>query len=356
MFKIDSAKVMIVIAVFSVLLCGNIFAEYQDVVVYDEPGIFCGWPANEGVWSWGDEILVGFNVAVYESHDDAHNYDPNFPIETIQARSLDGGVTWQVERPEPFGLDVKYQEPHNAINFTHPDFAMKLRNRKLFYSYDRGKKWEGPFLMPKFDQVFVRARTDYIIESQSCAKMFLSVSRPDGIDGRTLTVETRNGGRTFDMLGWVTPDPEMLKDTHSYALMPSTVKLAENTYLSAIRCRVARRKWIDIYKTTDGGKNWTLLNTAVEGQWNPASMIKLSDGRIALTYGWRGVPQGIRAKISDDDGQSWSDEIILRDDGNIWDLGYPRTVQRSDGKIVTIYYYATDEMPQQYIGATIWQP
>ena len=38
------------------------------------------------------------------------------------------------------------------------------------------------------------------------------------------------------------------------------------------------------------------------------------------------------------------------------DLGYPRVVQRADGKIVTIYYYATEENPEQHIAATIWDP
>jgi hypothetical protein len=60
--------------------------------------------------------------------------------------------------------------------------------------------------------------------------------------------------------------------------------------------------------------------------------------------------------LSDDDGQSWGGEIILRDDGRNWDLGYPRMVQRLDGKLVTIYYYTTDHDPEQHIAATIWDP
>jgi len=38
------------------------------------------------------------------------------------------------------------------------------------------------------------------------------------------------------------------------------------------------------------------------------------------------------------------------------DLGYSRTRQRPDGKIITIYYYSTKTHPQQFIGATIWEP
>ena len=63
---------------------------------------------------------------------------------------------------------------------------------------------------------------------------------------------------------------------------------------------------------------------------NPPSMIKLKDGRLVITYGFRSAPYGIRAKISLDEGQTCP-EIVLRDDAGTWDLGYPRTVQRADG-------------------------
>ena len=30
----------------------------QHRFVYKEPGRFAGWPANGGIWHWGDEILL----------------------------------------------------------------------------------------------------------------------------------------------------------------------------------------------------------------------------------------------------------------------------------------------------------
>ena len=52
-----------------------------------------GWPANNGAWQWGDELLVGFTQGDFAPQD-GHN------IAGIQqskfARSLDGGATWQV--------------------------------------------------------------------------------------------------------------------------------------------------------------------------------------------------------------------------------------------------------------------
>lgn len=328
----------------------------QDVIVYKETGKFCAWPANEGVWSWGNEILVGFNRAVYMYNPDGHSYNPAYPIETVQARSLDGGITWSFENP----LEIEsgdFVDSHRAMNFTHPDFAMKVRYRKLYYSYDRGKDWFGPFELPGFDQIAVRSRTDYIVESQSCAKFFVPVTKPDGTEDRPMVFETNNCGRTFDFVGWMAPCPEILPDQINFCTMPSTVKIAEDTYLSALRFRKISDKWLGIYKTVDGGKTWEFLSRPVEGQWNPASLIRLSNGNICLTYGWRYLPsRGIRAKISQDNGFTWGSEIIIRDDAIAWDIGYPRSVQREDGKIVTIYYIATDSIPQQHIAATIWQP
>jgi hypothetical protein len=34
----------------------------EHVTVYHRQGRFGGWPANHGIWSWGDEILVGFSA------------------------------------------------------------------------------------------------------------------------------------------------------------------------------------------------------------------------------------------------------------------------------------------------------
>jgi len=49
---------------------------------------------------------------------------------------------------------------------------------------------------------------------------------------------------------------------------------------------------------------------------------------------------------------------VLRDDGGSPDLGYPRSVVRSDGAVVTIYYWndRPDGDGERYIAATIWRP
>ena len=52
---------------------------------------------------------------------------------------------------------------------------------------------------------------------------------------------------------------------------------------------------------------------------------------------------------------TWGEEIVLRDDGGSPDLGYPRTVQRPDGTIITVYYFNDRPGGEAYIAATLWR-
>jgi hypothetical protein len=149
--------------------------------------------------------------------------------------------------------------------------------------------------------------------------------------------------------------------------MPATVRTRQGKLVSVMRRRLDTRlpgrqgqgNWIDAYNSTDGGRTWAFLSKVADtGYWNgnPPSLIRLRDGRLCAAYGVRELPFGIRARLSGDDGATWSDEIILRDDGRNWDLGYCRMVQRPDGKLVTICYFTTAANPEQHIAATIWRP
>jgi Neuraminidase (sialidase) len=134
--------------------------------------------------------------------------------------------------------------------------------------------------------------------------------------------------------------------------MPSSVRLSPQTIITAVRYR----QWIDLYRTDDNGLTWQYVGRPAPRVENPPSLVHLKDGRLVLTYGRREAPFGIRARVSADEGKTWSAEIVLRTDGGCWDLGYTRSVQRPDGKVVTVYYYNTDCAAERFIAATIWQP
>ena len=347
------------------------------VKVYAEPGRFGGWPANHGIWSWGDEILVGFSAGYYQDLGlERHNIDHGKPEEHLLARSLDGGQTWSIENPAekgalipvgqalhgitPPGLQEKpWQDCPGGIDFTHADFALAIRMTdahagpaRFYYSMDRGKTWQGPFRLPLFGQKGIAARTDYLVNGKHDCMLFLTASKSDGREGRPLCVRTTDGGKSWQFVAWIGDEPK------GYAIMPSTLRLHESELLSAIRCRDGMKSWIETYRSSDDGKSWTLDGRPVPdtGEGNPPSMIQLADGRVCLTYGYRAKPYGIRARLSRDGGRVWGDEITLRGDCGGRDLGYPRSVQRADGLIVTIYYLHDEPKSDRYIAATIWDP
>lgn len=138
--------------------------------------------------------------------------------------------------------------------------------------------------------------------------------------------------------------------------MPATVRLGENELLSAIRCRDDAKAWIETHRSPDLGRHWTLDTVPAPdlGEGNPGSLTRLADGRVCLTYGHRAPPYGIRARWSRDGGRTWGREIRLRDNGGGRDIGYPRTVQRPDGTMVTVYYFHDQPTSDRYIAATLW--
>jgi hypothetical protein len=97
---------------------------------------------------------------------------------------------------------------------------------------------------------------------------------------------------------------------------------------------------------------------------SPPALIRLPDGRLVLAYAFRrggGEGSSICARISKDEGRSWSDEIVLRgNEGASGDIGYPRIVRREDGKLVLTYYWNhaldKDKPPYRHIACTIWDP
>ena len=89
----------------------------------------------------------------------------------------------------------------------------------------------------------------------------------------------------------------------------------------------------------DGGYTWSKPRRLTGSAEHPADVIKLKDGRVLMTYGRRVTPWGILGMISNDEGKTWDENnrILLTADSGI-DQGYPSTLQREDGAIVTVYY------------------
>jgi hypothetical protein len=339
----------------------------KNVVVYKEAGRYGGWPANHGIWSWGNEILVGFSSATFQlKTPDRHPYDNTKPEQPRLARSLDGGETWTIEAPpsllppEQGGKAVT--DLPKPMNFRAPNFAMTLRfvdtdigPSRLWYTVDRGKTWLGPYAFPQLGQPGIAARTDYIVDDAESALVFVTAAKSDGKEGRVLCARTEDGGMKWKMVSWIGTEPA------GFSIQPSSVRLSPKELLTAMRVKLDNdTTGIEIYRSRNDGDSWQMW--ARPAVWsgpfngNPPSLIRLKDGRLCLTYGVRTPPYRICARLSTNGGKTWSDEIVLRNDGALWDLGYVRSVQRSDGNVVTVYYFPEQPHTERIIAATIWDP
>jgi hypothetical protein len=342
---------------------GLLAAPPVHITVFHEPGRYGGWPANHGIWRWGNEILVGFTDTTYVENIKGH-VNSKDPAYDRQARSMDGGMTWTVEPMrtltpwQPGGAQVETLA--KPMDFHAPDFALKFRfgdNNKgpswFFYSNNRGRSWKGPFLLPSFGLRGVTARTDYQILDSRSLLLFASGTKSDGKEGRPFVARTDDGGMHWRFVSWIGPEPA------GYAIMPSTARISSTELLTAIRRKEGGSAWIDQYRSRDNGETWHYEGRAVSSTGagsNPPAMIRLSDSRICLMNGYRGEPYSIRARFSRDGGRTWDPEILLRRDGTETDLGYVRATQRPDGKIVTIYYFNAPAHKERTIEATIWDP
>jgi hypothetical protein len=183
--------------------------------VYAEPGRFGGWPANHGIWSWGDEILVGFSARYFKDNGPGrHSIDHARPDEHLLARSRNGGETWTIENPAKHGAVIPvgkalhgvtppglherpWEDCPGGIDFMGPDFALTVRMidasvgpSRFSYSLDRGHTWQGPYRLPLFDQHGIAARTDYLVNGKHDCLLFLTAAKRDGQEGRLLCVHT----------------------------------------------------------------------------------------------------------------------------------------------------------------------
>ncbi|MDA1230912.1 MAG: sialidase family protein [Planctomycetota bacterium] len=195
-------------------------------------------------------------------------------------RSEDGGLNWSS------ACRIPLNSPHGPINLAdgrlfYAGVALWEKDRKVgtSFSEDDGKTWSPLAELP------VRDGDD--------ASNYHELHAVEAADGR-LIVQIRNHN---------TANKGETLQTHS----------------------------------TDGGKTWAVPYAI--GVWGlPSHLLRLSDDRLLMTYGHRRAPLGNQARISSDNGQTWSAPMIIYGDAASGDLGYPSTVEISPGQFVTVWY------------------
>jgi len=362
-------------------------------VIVNKPasGRALGWPANGGLWNWGNEILVMYLDCPYKNNPGFSNHDSDQEHPSARwmtSRSTDGGVTWTEHRvafpdpranrtlkPRTLTTPVDFRAPDTIVTF-HWDSLQPGARTYFYYSEDRGRTWQGPYdNIPLFDFKAITGRTDYEVTDKHRLTAYMSCTEAaDGACVResSYAIVTEDGGVTWKKGPRISRELPPCGQGHKieYSAMPSTVRVDARTLVTAFRsgytpAQGRRMGWIDITCSTDDGQTWRVVNERLMEMptlnSSPPALSRLPSGRLVCSWGWRlsdngTAPTAIQARTSDDNGTTWGDTLTLRRDGFDYDIGYCRQAVRPDGKVVTVYYYRTkrDGQSPTYIAATIW--
>jgi sialidase-1 len=206
----------------------------------------------------------------------------------------------------------------------------------VMLSEDRGATWSDPIRVP--------VSTPHGPARLANGDLLYLGKDADAMgEGRILAARSRDGGRTWSVLGAVHECAgTMTRCYHE----PHVVELSSGKLLGMIRVEQLTDQRpqdglinFSLFQTesSDGGATWTTARpTGIYG--SPPHLLRHSSGTLICVYGYRKPGYGQRAMLSRDDGATWDTDWIIRDDGPDGDLGYPASAELADGSIMTVYY------------------
>lgn len=363
-------------------------------VICKQPGRYIGWPTIAKTRS-------GELLAVFSGDRDAH-VDPFG--KTFLIRSGDGGMTWAApELVNDTPLDDRdagicvcadgtvvvswftshYLPEHYLKRFPEgnerwsrhlkaitPEAIRRWAGETLIgnryvlgcwirRSTDGGRTWEDPVRVP--------ATTPHgPIELSDGRLMFVGIEgnqRQGARRDQVVAAESRDRGRSWSVLARIPAYPAYTgtaPDGYAYLCEPHVVEVAPGRLLAMARYeevpRAPQRCVLWQFTSADGGRTWTQpAPTPIVGK--PPHLVRLRNGCILVSYGYRHEPFGQRACLSGDGGNTWDydREIVLRDDAPSGDLGYPATVELDDGVLLTVYYQQEQAGEKTCLMATRWR-
>ncbi len=315
-------------------------------------------------------------------------------------RSDDGGKTWG---PREEHLDVHGRE--FALNrlsdgtllmpchFLKQDAANQAgyTYSKLFRSIDDGKTWSEQRIGPEGFPAGANTATDWSVfefpdptRPAKTITMF-GVSMQHGGKLATSTVaiwRSEDRGKTWDKS--LRPNTDGWIDIDGFFSQSTTYRAKSGKLLHVVRVDATGPHWAVPDLKSSGKENgdqadrmmlWTSMDQGstwrrhgkygtfgAGGEMYPR-FLRLNDGRLLLTFTVRssstdGHSLGLRAIISDDDGETWDfdqDRLVI-DDQNIGASGggFGCTVQANDGMLISCYSYRGPKN-QTHIEAVRWR-
>ncbi len=360
-------------------------------VVYRREDEFCSWPFTSGFWENGEGTLIAnFTTrnVVYDSGDairhDVLGQNSTNP-RTVTVRSYDRGLTWDGDDPqynmmsgpgaggngqsreemaEEFDEPVDYSDPNVLVSSgVMGGFATGRTQATAQLSRDGGRTWSRAIKVPLDHLPATTGIQSTLVRPDGRLLMFLFSVEKDNSNRRPLVYGSSQDGRSFHFMNYIVPeadpfgnadgnydDPSVAFVGHRW-FYPRGYMLPDGKIICVMRCQrdPTGVMWAEIYRSEDEGRSWYFLSR-VNDFGAPASLVVMPDGRVVAIYGYRLMPSGIRARVSEDGGETWGRELIVRDDGGSWDLGYPNAWHVGGSEVGTLYYFNSKHDPVQAAG------
>jgi hypothetical protein len=356
--------------------------DLDHAVVYRREDEFCAWTYTRGFWENGKgELMQNFDAITIDYKDpDFINHNNVFRnskgSKQVTVRSTDRGRTWSGASPEidvlsaggpsakPFAESgpIDYLDRNVLISSFSAGFGTPAGRAPIRVSKDGGHTWSGASELPLDGLTSLTALNSWLVRPDGRCLLFMFEVAPDG-NRRPLVYASLDGGTEFHFLSYITPERDPFESAKSLQkasslafsghrwFYPRGTLLRNGRILCTLRCQrdPTGDMWTEVYKSDDGGRSWGFLSR-VNDFGAPGSLVRMSDDRLVMVYGYRTRNYGIRAAVSEDGGQTWGNELIVRDDGGSWDLGYPNAWEVEPGKVGCIYYFNSKHDPLQVNG------
>jgi hypothetical protein len=371
----------------------------QHSIVWRNEREFSGWPFYCGLWKTADGSLVCSFKRVpntYGSGTEVNHGQMVGKGHLWVIRSTNNGKSWDPGTFQPvWTMNVAKEEeiPGGAVDYsTLPALDFKSRDTLIMAgaipgllgptskawlraSTDGGRTWRQPMMVSLDQFPSLTATGSSMYSTRADGVHLLGVTTVGGdLPGSRAMIYACADGANWHFLSFITPE----RPGEAAYYKPITASgpfapiahfytrplvLRDGRILCSLRYQRDPRNVIytEMWGSEDGGRSWEFLSRV--NDWGaPGDLVEMSDGRIVCVYGYRMMPSGIRYRVSQDAGRTWGSELILRDDGGSWDLGYPRVIEHEKGKLLAIYYMNTrDDLIQQnggvrHIAQTIFEP
>ena len=325
---------------------------------------FLAWPFLGRAYCFdGTELVVNFYSAPcrYGGLLDISHRAVLQSSTVTTARSLDGGKTWPDDQQTGFfdlrstyseleagrRLDVDMRQPdsilfsYGAYDWDHSELAMApplMQRCVVLRSPDRGRTWETrPIWIDRLDINEMRTFSNFLRRSDGVI-LLPAMTHGATEDFECVLFASYDGGESWAFYSRIVGATRS-KDFN--VQQPFPIELPNGKLLATVRYQSPSVEvaWTLLVESDDGGRTWSAPRR-INDYGAPSNLVLLPDGRVVVVYGYRRPGSfGIRGRVSEDEGKSWSGEFVLQDKGSSYDLGYPSACSMDDGRIFVAYYF-----------------